>query len=148
MDNNAGTIASNGATSVAAGSLTNQSGTVRAAGASDLNLRVAGALDNSAKGEIGASGNANVAAGRIDNSTGRVTAAGDLAAHADGALINASGTLAANGRTDLNAGTLGQPQRHRRGGEGRPRRHDAGRDRQRCWISAGSRQGLRCAPAI
>jgi filamentous hemagglutinin len=107
LNNNAGTIASNGNTTVAAGSLSNQGGTIRAAEASNLGLTVGGMLDNSSKGEIGAGGNTTLDAGGLNNSAeGRITAVGDLSATVAGTLTNVDGTLAANGNTTVEAASL------------------------------------------
>ncbi|WP_260602566.1 hemagglutinin repeat-containing protein [Variovorax sp. MHTC-1] len=106
LNNNAGTIASNGNTAVAAGSLSNQGGTIRAAETSNLGLTVGGMLDNS-KGEIGAGGSTTLNAGSLNNSAeGRVTAVGDLSATVAGTLANVDGTLAANGNTTIEAADL------------------------------------------
>ncbi|WP_146039427.1 MULTISPECIES: filamentous hemagglutinin N-terminal domain-containing protein, partial [unclassified Variovorax] len=104
--NNAGTLASKGNTTVAAASLANQAGSIRAAEASNLDLAVGGLLDNSAAGVIGAGGNAAITAGVLRNDTGRITAVGDLSATIVGAATNIGGTLAANGSTTLTADTL------------------------------------------
>ncbi|KQU90986.1 hypothetical protein ASC78_18520 [Variovorax sp. Root318D1] len=106
LNNNGGTIASNGPIAASAGSMSNQGGTLQAAGSSDLSLTVAGPLDNSAAGKILAGGNATVAAGSLNNNAGSVTAVGDLNATISGAATNVGGTLAANGNTTLVAGTL------------------------------------------
>lgn len=106
LNNNAGTIASNGPIAASAGSMSNQGGTLQAAGVSDLGLAVANQLDNSAGGKILAGGNATVSAGSLNNNAGSVTAVGDLNATISGAATNAGGTLAANGNTTLVAGTL------------------------------------------
>lgn len=106
LDNSGGTIASNGATSIAAGSAVNQGGTIRAAGTSDLALAVAGALDNSNKGDIGAGANTTVNAGSLNNNAGNITAVGDLNATIAGVATNQAGTIAANGNTVLNAASL------------------------------------------
>ncbi|MEJ1162917.1 hemagglutinin repeat-containing protein [Variovorax sp. CCNWLW186] len=106
MDNSGGTLASNGNTTVAVGSLTNQGGILRAAETSDLGLTVGGLLDNSSKGVIGAGGTTTIAAGSLNNNAGSVTAAEDLTVTAGGAATNVGGTLAANGNTTLAAGTL------------------------------------------
>ncbi|HWT18673.1 MAG TPA: hemagglutinin repeat-containing protein, partial [Variovorax sp.] len=106
VDNTAGTIASNGTTSIAAGSLGNQGGSIRAAETSNLGLAVDGLLDNSSQGVIGAGGNTTVSAGRLNNDAGRLTAVGDLSATVGGDATNVGGTLAANGHTTVAAGTL------------------------------------------
>jgi filamentous hemagglutinin len=106
LNNNAGTIASNGPIAASAGSMSNQGGTLQAAGTSDLSLTVAGPLDNSAGGKILAGGNATVAAGSLNNNAGSVTAVGDLTATIGGAATNVGGTLAANGNTTVTAANL------------------------------------------
>ncbi|MGK6310270.1 beta strand repeat-containing protein, partial [Variovorax sp. DT-64] len=75
---NSGTIASNGAITIAAGSLNNQGGALRAAGTSDLSLTVAGLLDNSRQGELSAGGKLTLQAGSLVNDAGRITSARPL----------------------------------------------------------------------
>ncbi|PNG58783.1 MULTISPECIES: DUF637 domain-containing protein [unclassified Variovorax] len=82
LANDAGTIASNGNTTVSAGSLSNQGGT------------------------IASNGTATLTAGSLRNDSGRITAAGDLSATVAGAATNIGGTLAANGSTTFTADTL------------------------------------------
>ncbi|MET3496344.1 filamentous hemagglutinin [Variovorax boronicumulans] len=107
IDNTAGIIASNGNTNIAAGSLTNQGGTVRAAETSNLDIDVKGQLDNSNKGVIAAGGNTTVLAFGLNNDKlGSLTASGDLTVDVRDAATNNGGTLAANGNTTLKAGTL------------------------------------------
>ncbi|WGT61495.1 filamentous hemagglutinin N-terminal domain-containing protein [Variovorax paradoxus] len=106
VDNSGGTLASNGNTTIAAGSLVNQGGTIRAAETSDLGLTVGGLLDNSNQGVIGAGGSTTIAAGSLNNNAGSVTAVGDLSATIGGAATNVGGTLAANGNTTLTAASL------------------------------------------
>lgn len=107
LNNNAGTIASNGNTIVAAGSLSNQAGTIRVAETSNLGLTVGGMLDNSSKGEIGAGGSTTIQAGSLNNNAeGRITAVGDLSATVAGTLTNVDGTLAANGNTTVESASL------------------------------------------
>ncbi len=107
VNNNAGTLASNGHTSVAAGSLSNQGGTIRAAETSNLGITVGGMLDNSGKGEIGAGGSTTLNAGSLNNNAeGRITAVGDLGATVAGSATNVDGTLAANGNTTVEAASL------------------------------------------
>jgi filamentous hemagglutinin len=107
MDNSGGTMAGNGKANIEAGSLTNHGGTVRAAETSNLEMVVAGRLDNSNKGVIVAAGNTTLKAGSLDNDAGTVSAVGDLSATVAGTATNsAGGTLAANGNTTLLAGTL------------------------------------------
>ncbi|CAN7212557.1 filamentous hemagglutinin N-terminal domain-containing protein [Variovorax sp. LjRoot84] len=107
LNNNAGTIASNGNTTVAAGSLSNQAGTIRAAETSNLGLTVGAMLDNSNKGEIGAGGSTTIQAGSLNNNAeGRITAVGDLSATVAGTLTNVDGTLAANGNTTVESASL------------------------------------------
>lgn len=106
LSNNAGTIASNGAITAGAGSMANQGGKLQAAGESDLNLTVAGQLDNSAAGQILVGGNATVAASSLKNDAGNLTAVGNLNATVSGAATNAGGTLAANGNTTVTSASL------------------------------------------
>lgn len=106
LDNRGGVIASNGATSVSAGSLNNQGGVLQAAGSASLELAVAGTLDNSSAGRIAAGGNATLNAGSILNQFGQISAGAVLDATAAMALQNNQGLLAANGDVRLIASTL------------------------------------------
>jgi filamentous hemagglutinin len=106
LDTTAGTIASNGNTSIAAGNLINQGGAIRATGNASLDVITAGALDNSHKGQISAGGDAKVRAASLQNDAGSLTAVGDLSATVDGAASNVGGILAANGNTAVAAATL------------------------------------------
>ncbi|MCR8961061.1 hemagglutinin repeat-containing protein [Variovorax sp. S2] len=106
LNNNAGTIASNGAIAASAGSVSNQGGTLQAGGASNLSLTATGPLDNSAGGKILAGGDTTLAAGSLNNNAGSVTSVGDLNATIGGAATNVGGTLAANGNTTLTAASL------------------------------------------
>ncbi|MDR6891045.1 MULTISPECIES: two-partner secretion domain-containing protein, partial [Variovorax] len=106
LNNNGGTVASNGAIAASAGSVSNQGGTLQAGGASSLSLTATGSLDNSAGGKILSAGNTALAAGGLNNNAGSVTAVGDLNATISGAATNVGGTLAANGHTTLSAASL------------------------------------------
>ncbi|MGJ7615637.1 MULTISPECIES: hemagglutinin repeat-containing protein [unclassified Variovorax] len=106
LSNNGGTIASNGVITASAGSVANQGGKLQAAGASDLNLTVAGQIDNSAGGKILGGGNTTVNAGSLRNDAGSLTAVGNLKATVLGGATNVGGTLAANGNTTIAASSL------------------------------------------
>ncbi|WP_395351204.1 hemagglutinin repeat-containing protein [Variovorax sp. UC122_21] len=105
IDNSGGTLASNGGFDLVAASLSNRSGILRAAQASDLVVAVAGLVDNR-QGEISAGGNAALRAGGLDNENGRIAAAGDVSSATSGEISNRGGTMAANGRVTLNAASL------------------------------------------
>jgi len=105
IDNSGGTLASNGGFDLVAASLSNSSGILRAAQASDLVVTVAGLVDNR-QGEMSAGGNAALRAGGLDNENGRIAAAGDVSSATSGEISNRGGTMAANGRIVLNAASL------------------------------------------
>ncbi|CAN5594360.1 hypothetical protein BH10PSE18_BH10PSE18_21930 [soil metagenome] len=106
LDNSAGVIASNGDTTIAAGGLTNQGGTIRATGTADLDIATTALLDNSAKGQIAAGGRTVVGAGSLNNDGGRITAVSDLALTTSGTTTNVGGLLGANGNTTVSALSL------------------------------------------
>jgi filamentous hemagglutinin len=105
IDNSGGTLASNGGFDLVAASLSNRSGILRAAQASDLVVTVAGFVDNR-HGEMSAGDNAVLRAGRLDNENGSIAAAGDVSSTTSEETTNRSGTMAANGRVTLNAASL------------------------------------------
>ncbi|MBN0266655.1 hypothetical protein JTM79_35135, partial [Pseudomonas aeruginosa] len=95
-----------GDTTVTAGSLNNQSGTVAAAGQSALTVRVDGTLDNSAKGTLAADSDLTVSASVLDNRDGAIQHAGDGSATLiAGDLQGAGGTIASNGALDISGNT-------------------------------------------
>jgi filamentous hemagglutinin len=106
LDNSAGTLASNGNTSVSAQSLNNQGGKLQSANTSSLTVNTTGALDNSANGQISAGGSAAVNAGTLNNNLGKVTAGTTLTATVTGAATNVQGLVAANGAATLTAASL------------------------------------------
>lgn len=105
VDNTGGVIASNGATSVKAGSLHNRGGTLQSAGQASMTLTVGGTLDNNA-GTVLAAGNATVQAGAISNAQGRVSAGGDLALRAGTDVDNSDGVLVASGALRAEANNI------------------------------------------
>ncbi len=106
LDNTGGTLASNGAITLATGDLLNQSGVVQAAGVAGLDLRATGHVDNSAQGRIVAGGAATVAAASLSNTDGALTAGDTLQAVINGAVDNTRGVLAANGDTTVTASAV------------------------------------------
>jgi filamentous hemagglutinin len=106
LDNSAGTIASNGNTSVSAQSLNNQGGRVQSANTSSLTVATTGALDNSASGQVTAGGSATVNAGTLNNNQGKVTAGTTVTATVAGTATNTQGLIAANGATAVTAASL------------------------------------------
>ncbi|KAI1691232.1 tRNA nuclease CdiA-2 [Ditylenchus destructor] len=92
IPNNAGTIASNGAIPPVRARWPTRGGKLQAAGASDLNLTVAGQLDNSAAGQILAGGNATVAASSLKNDAGKPDRRRQSQCNHLGAATNAGGT--------------------------------------------------------
>jgi len=108
LDNSAGgKILAGGNTTVAAGSLNNNAGSVTAVG--DLTATIGGAATN-VGGTLAANGNTTLVAGTLDNSGGTAAAVtGNLSVTTSGATTNNGGTLQAGGATTLvNGGLINQ----------------------------------------
>lgn len=107
LDNSGGTIATNGALDLVAGSAQNRGGSIQAAGTGASTLLIAGELDNSG-GVVALGGGAAIAAEDVQNAGGTLQAAGDLLLNAEGALDNSEdGLIAASGDMALGADALG-----------------------------------------
>ncbi|KAA0071464.1 filamentous hemagglutinin N-terminal domain-containing protein, partial [Paraburkholderia sp. T12-10] len=93
LDNDNGTIATNGAEAIAADSTTNVGGTLRSGAA--LNLTTSGDLDNT-RGTVQAAGAGTLNAGNVNNTAGRIVSLNSdgLSITASGQIANASGTTA------------------------------------------------------
>ncbi|QNR97485.1 hemagglutinin repeat-containing protein [Stenotrophomonas sp. 169] len=108
LDNSGGTIGSNGALEVRAGSLLNNQGTLIAAGTAPSLLRVDGTFENRG-GTLSVNGDTQVQAVSMDNAGGRVATAADarLQLHVEGLLDNHnSGRIASGGDLQLSAAQL------------------------------------------
>ncbi|MGY0619423.1 hemagglutinin repeat-containing protein [Lysobacter sp. A378] len=108
LDNDGGTVATNGALRLAAGTLGNRGGTIQAAGPGATGLHVAGAFDNTG-GTLASAGNTTINAGTLVNAGGSVQTIDDstLAITVEGLLDNSEdGLLASGGDTVLQADTL------------------------------------------
>ncbi|UVH55055.1 hemagglutinin repeat-containing protein [Variovorax paradoxus] len=105
LDNSAaGKISSGGNTSVSAGGLKNDTGSLSAVG--NLNATVSGTATNLG-GTLAANGNTTLTAVSLDNSAGTTAAvSGDLNVTTTGATTNTGGTLQAGGVTTLSNGGL------------------------------------------
>lgn len=112
FDNTGGTLASNGATTLTVGDLTNRGGTIQAAGsaATDLQITASGRIDNSAAGNIAASGNTTVTANSLNNAQGQITAGQALSVSATQTLTNTQGLLAANQQISVSASQIDNTQ--------------------------------------
>ncbi|MGZ5198716.1 MAG: two-partner secretion domain-containing protein [Telluria sp.] len=106
LNNNGGTIASNGNTTIGARELTNASGTVTSAGLGNLIINVGGNLDNSQGGVLAAARAVGINAGALINQAGKVNAGGTLNIDANGAIENVQGAIVANGGVQLTASQL------------------------------------------
>ena len=93
LDNSRGSIATNGAQTVAAATLANGSGSITSARA--LNVATSGDIDNTA-GRLEAGGAVSVSGANVQNSAGRIVSEnGDgLALSASGQITNTAGTTA------------------------------------------------------
>lgn len=105
LDNSAaGKISSGANTSVSAGSLKNDTGSLTAVG--NLDATVSGAA-TSVGGTLAANGNTTLTAASLDNSAGTTAAvSGDLKVTTAGTTTNTGGTLQAGGSTTLSNGGL------------------------------------------
>ncbi|BEP41579.1 hemagglutinin repeat-containing protein [Variovorax sp. V15] len=105
LDNSAaGKISSGANTSVSAGSLKNDTGSLTAVG--NLDATVSGAATN-VGGTLAANGNTTLTAASLDNSAGTTAAvSGDLKVTTAGTTTNTGGTLQAGGSTTLSNGGL------------------------------------------
>lgn len=117
VDNTAGTIASNGQTTLIVGNLVNQGGRIQTSGpaSADLGITAAsGVIDNSAYngqgGIIVASGNNTIAANRLNNTQGQVTAGQDLNVSMTQGIDNAQGMLAASRNVNINGTQIDNTQ--------------------------------------
>uniref|UniRef100_UPI00272AEE8E two-partner secretion domain-containing protein n=1 Tax=Pseudomonas sp. TaxID=306 RepID=UPI00272AEE8E len=106
LDNRQGYLASQTLLSLFGVSLSNAGGTVASRG--DLDLRLAGAVNNTADGLIfSQNGNLSLAAGSLDNSQGSLQSHGDLAVDAAGTVSNQGGRVVAQqGDISLNAASV------------------------------------------
>src|SRR5690606_37456038 len=108
LDNDRGTIETNGALHLSAGALHSRCGQLQAAGGDTSRLVVAGAF-NHAGGTLATAGDTYVRAARLDNAAGVIQAAAGagLSIDADGILDNRNeGLLAAEGDMLVAVGTL------------------------------------------
>ena len=108
LDNDRGTVATNGALDLAAGSIRNREGTLQAAGRGPSQLLVSGTFDNSSGGVV-TGGDSTITAGELLNAGGAVQAAGEssLTVEVDGHLDNrGEGLIASAGDMAISAGTL------------------------------------------
>lgn len=97
INNQLGFIQSPTALYITAGSLNNQGGQLSSAADHDLQLDVAGLLDNSQSGQIYAGLNNNIHAGSINNSmAGQISAQNALTLTSLGLINNQSGKIVAN----------------------------------------------------
>ncbi|ULU27705.1 hemagglutinin repeat-containing protein [Dyella terrae] len=107
MDNTGGHVATNGALELNAGSLSNVSGSILAAGTNDSSLHVANAFANT-HGTLATTGATTLHAASLDNTGGTVQSASSeaLIVTTDGQLVNDSGALVSNGALVLTNGSL------------------------------------------
>ena len=96
LNNQSGTIASNGDSQISAATLDNQAGIVQAANGGHLTLNVTGQLDNSHQGRLLADSDAKIDARNLNNQQGQITAGGRLGVTSRQAVNNQQGRIAAN----------------------------------------------------
>ncbi|MAK29894.1 hemagglutinin repeat-containing protein [Acinetobacter sp.] len=102
LNNQAGLIQSATATDIKAGSLNNQRGTLSSAQGQNLDVDVAGKLDNSQSGQIYAGNQAHLQVGSIDNShQGQINAQQNLQLTSQQQINNQSGQIVANGDVQI-----------------------------------------------
>ncbi|WP_307251252.1 hemagglutinin repeat-containing protein [Paraburkholderia graminis] len=111
VDNSGGSTSANQLT-VHATNLVNHGGTITQTGTGATTVDVAGTLDNSAGGTLQTNSiDLTLAPATLDNDGGRISHAGNGkltidAGNGAGAVSNSGGTIASNGQTALQAGTL------------------------------------------
>ena len=107
LDNDGGTIESNGAVRLGADTLNNRNGSLIAAGEGSLTARASNMLNNEA-GTIAANSDVDLTAGALNNRSGKTAALGkgNLTAQVNGAVDNTGGVLTANNGVKLTAGSL------------------------------------------
>ncbi|WP_081069546.1 hemagglutinin repeat-containing protein [Burkholderia stagnalis] len=103
INNKAGAIESNHALTIAADSLANDGGAVKALGTDALSVTTTNALTNTAGGTIGGNGDVSVSGGTVDNSNGSLLAARSLSVQSNGQLGNAAGLIRAKGNLKVAA---------------------------------------------
>lgn len=103
IDNKTGVVESNHALTIAADSLANDGGAVKALGMDALSVTTTNALTNTAGGTIGGNGDVSVSGGTVDNSNGSVLAARSLSVQSNGQLGNAAGLIQAKGNLKVAA---------------------------------------------
>ncbi|RQQ57528.1 beta strand repeat-containing protein, partial [Burkholderia stagnalis] len=95
INNQTGVVESNHALTIAADSLANDGGAVKALGTDALSVTTTNALTNTAGGTIGGNGDVSVSGGVVDNSNGSLLAARSLSVQSNGQLGNAAGLIQA-----------------------------------------------------
>ncbi|WP_414143814.1 beta strand repeat-containing protein, partial [Burkholderia stagnalis] len=95
INNQTGVVESNHALTIAADSLANDGGAVKALGTDALSVTATNALTNTAGGTIGGNGDVSVSGGVVDNSNGSLLAARSLSVQSNGQLGNAAGLIQA-----------------------------------------------------
>ncbi|QLG88024.1 hemagglutinin repeat-containing protein [Chitinibacter bivalviorum] len=105
LDNRNGIIASNGNTSLTAGSLDNRGGKWLQQNDSHLQIHLDGSLNNSDAGIIQAQ-QLHIQSADLSNHQGKIVASDMLDIHTSGALDNHAGTLAAQNQVKLYSGDL------------------------------------------
>ncbi|WP_322026758.1 hemagglutinin repeat-containing protein [Burkholderia sp. BCC1977] len=103
INNKTGSIESNHALTIAADSLANDGGAVKALGTDALSVTATNALTNTAGGTIGGNGDVSVSSGTVDNSNGSLLAARSLSVQSNGQLANSAGLIQANGNLKVAA---------------------------------------------
>ncbi|WP_414143600.1 beta strand repeat-containing protein, partial [Burkholderia stagnalis] len=103
INNQTGAIESNHALTIAADSLANDGGAVKALGTDALSVTTTNALTNTAGGTIGGNGDVSVSGGVVDNSNGSLLAARSLSVQSNGQLGNAAGLIQAKGNLKVAA---------------------------------------------
>jgi len=107
FDNTGGSLLGNGSLRLNAGDISNQGGSIQAAGTqTDLTLTATGRLDNSQGGNIGANGVASLTFRALDNTLGRITAALGADIKASQEVTNSQGNVAAGGQINLSASNI------------------------------------------
>ncbi|WP_260401634.1 hemagglutinin repeat-containing protein [Burkholderia stagnalis] len=103
INNQTGVVESNHALTIAADSLANDGGAVKALGTDALSVTATNALTNTAGGTIGGNGDVSVSGGVVDNSNGSLLAARSLSVQSNGQLGNAAGLIQAKGNLKVAA---------------------------------------------
>jgi len=116
LDNNGGSVITNGSLTLTGSTLDNSGGKLSAQ--SGLVITLDAALTNQLSGLISSEGTLTAHAASLDNSGGSFSSAGQLSLTSDGALINQGGRLVTDGGIDLHSASLDNRQSGTISGQG------------------------------